>query len=138
MTDLDPIPSTIDTHRAPSLSNVESKLFKLIPALDAFASELAALPRSARRVADSCNETLAACPPELDRVADVLRVLSGLALTFSKDIGGASRELVPIVGQIARFRRQVEIAFSKVILSPENRHLAKRAEAERLEALGVA
>ena len=34
--------------------------------------------------------------------------------------------------------KSYEIAFSKVILAPENRHLAKRAEAERLAALGVA
>ena len=33
--------------------------------------------------------------------------------------------------------KSYEIAFSKVILAPENRHLAKRAEAERLAALAV-
>jgi hypothetical protein len=44
MSDMTPIPSTIDTHRAPSLADVEAKLRKLLPALDAFASELAAMP----------------------------------------------------------------------------------------------
>jgi hypothetical protein len=46
-------------------------------------------------------------------MADVLRVLSGLALTFSKDIGGASREIVPLADQLPRFKRQVEIARAK-------------------------
>ena len=108
-----PIPSTIDTHRQPSLGDVESKLFKLIPALEAFASELAATPRLARRLAEECDETLAVCPPELSQMADVLRVLSGLALTFGKDFGVVSRDLTPIIDQLRRFKRQIEIARRK-------------------------
>jgi hypothetical protein len=61
MRDLPSIPSLIDTRRS-SLADVESKLIRLIPALDAFASELAATPRLAKRLAELCNESIAAAP----------------------------------------------------------------------------
>jgi hypothetical protein len=76
MGDMGSIPNTIDTHRAPSLADAEAKLRRLTAALNEFADQLAAMPRSARRLADACDETLNACPPEMARMSDVLRVLS--------------------------------------------------------------
>jgi hypothetical protein len=112
MSDMAPL-SSINTGQRSSLANVEAKLCKLIPALDAFASELAATPRSARRLAECCGETLAVCPEELAAMADVLRVLGNMAATFGKDMASASREIVPTIDQLNRLRRQIEIARRK-------------------------
>jgi hypothetical protein len=111
MSDLQPI-NEINT-RLPSLSDAEAQLRKLMTSLNEFAGQLSAMPRAARKLSDACDATIGACPPGLERLADCLRVLSGLALSFSKDISGASRELTPLCDQLNRFRREVEIAARK-------------------------